>query len=97
MVHIVLLKLVHICGILMMCMREGRNIMIRYKIDVNAALKNAGYTTYRIRKDGLINQTALQKIRDGKMISWEQLNSICRLLNCQPGDLVEYVEDDQHV
>ena len=97
MVHIVLLKLVHICGILMMCMREGRNIMIRYKIDVIAALKNAGYTTYRIRKDGLINQTALQKIRDGKMISWEQLNSICRLLNCQPGDLVEYVEDDKHV
>ena len=68
--------------------------MIRYKIDVIAALKNAGYTTYRIRKDGLINQTALQKIRDGKMISWEQLNSICRLLNCQPGDLVEFVEDD---
>lgn len=71
--------------------------MIRYKIDVIAALKNAGYTTYRIRKDGLINQTALQKIRDGKMISWEQLNSICRLLNCQPGDLVEYVEDDKYV
>ena len=72
--------------------------MIRYKVDVIAALKNAGYTSYRIRKDGLINQTALQRIRDGKMISWEQLNSICRLLDCQPGDLVEYVEDDdQHV
>lgn len=72
--------------------------MIRYKVNVIAALKNAGYTSYRIRKDGLINQTALQRIRDGKMISWEQLNSICRLLDCQPGDLVEFVEDDdQHV
>lgn len=71
--------------------------MIRYKVDVIAALKNAGYTSYRIRKDGLINQTALQRIRDGKMISWEQLNSICRLLNCQPGDLVEFVEDDPNV
>lgn len=35
----------------------------------------------------------MQKIREGRMISWEQLNSICHLLNCQPGDLVKYVEE----
>lgn len=66
----------------------------RYKIDVLAALKSAGYTSYRIRKDGLINQTALQKLREGKMIAWEQLNTICNLLNCQPGDILEHVEDE---
>lgn len=67
---------------------------IRYKIDVLAALKEAGFTTYKIRQTGLINQTALQRIREGKMISWEQLASICSALNLQPGDLVEYVPDD---
>ena len=67
---------------------------IRYKIDVLAALKAAGFTTYKIRQTGLINQTALQRIREGKMISWEQLASICDALNLQPGDLVEYVPDD---
>ena len=67
---------------------------IRYKIDVLAALKAAGFTTYKIRQTGLINQTALQRIREGKMISWEQLASICGALNLQPGDLVEYVPDD---
>ena len=66
---------------------------IRYRIDIIAALKDAGYTSYRIRKEGIINQTALQKIREGKMIAWEQFNTICRLLNCQPGDLIEFVEE----
>ena len=68
---------------------------IRYKIDVLEALKSAGFTTYKIRKTGLINQTALQRIREGKMISWEQLAAICAALNLQPGDLVEYVADNQ--
>lgn len=68
---------------------------IRYKLDVIAALKDAGYTSYKIRKEQLINQTALQKIREGKMIAWEQLNAICNLLNCQPGDLIEHVPDEE--
>lgn len=66
----------------------------RYKVDVLAALKAAGFTTYKIRKEALINQTALQKIREGRMIAWEQLNIVCRLLKLQPGDLIEYVEDE---
>ena len=68
---------------------------IRYKLDVIAALKEAGYTSYKIRKEQLINQTALQKIREGKMIAWEQLNAICNLLHCQPGDLIEHVPDEE--
>ena len=65
----------------------------RYKMDVIAALRAAGFTSYRIRQEKLINQTALQKLREGRMIAWEQLENICRLLKCQPGDLIEYVED----
>lgn len=67
---------------------------IRYKIDVLAALKAAGYTSYRIRKEGLINQTALQRLRAGKLIAWEQLATVCRLLKCQPGDIVEFREEE---
>lgn len=63
----------------------------RYKVDVVALLKDAGYTSYRIRKEQIINQTALQKLREGKMIAWEQLNIVCTLLHCQPGDLIEHV------
>lgn len=66
---------------------------LRYKVDVIAALKAAGFTSYRIRQEKLINQTALQKLREGRMIAWEQLENICRLLKCQPGDLIEYVDE----
>lgn len=70
---------------------------LRYKVDVIAALKAAGFTSYRIRQEKLINQTALQKLREGRMIAWEQLENICRLLKCQPGDLIEYVDDHSEV
>lgn len=63
-----------------------------YKVDVVQALKDAGYTSYRIRQEGIINQTALQKLREGKMIAWEQLDRICGILQCQPGDIVERVD-----
>lgn len=67
---------------------------IRYKVDVLEKLKDAGYSSYRIRKEAVINQAALQKLREGRLIAWEQLATVCRLLGCQPGDLVEYVDDD---
>ncbi len=66
---------------------------IKYKIDVISYLKEAGYTTYKLRKDKLIGEATLTKIRSGDMVSWENINTICKLLNCQPGDIVEYVED----
>lgn len=68
---------------------------IKYKIDVLACLKEAGYSTYRIRKDKLLGEATLQKIREGEMVSWENLSQICSLLNCQPGDIMEYVEEEE--
>lgn len=67
---------------------------IQYKIDVLAALKAAGYSQTRIRKEKLLGVSVLTKFRSGGLPSWHELDVVCRLLNCQPGDLVEYVEDD---
>ena len=66
---------------------------IRYKINVLAALKEAGYNTGRIRKEKIFNETAVQTIRDGKIVNGANLNKICQLLNCQPGDILEYVKE----
>lgn len=66
----------------------------QYKVDVLEMLKDAGFSSYRIRKEGLINQTALQKLREGKMIAWEQLDNICTLLNCQISDLIQHVNEN---
>ena len=68
--------------------------MLKYKIDILEALKEKGYTSYKIRKDKLIGEAQLTKIRSGEIASKETLNTICRLLSCQPGDILEYVEID---
>ncbi len=68
---------------------------IKYKLDVIAALKDAGYSTYKLRKDKILSESTLQKFRDGELISYENLNRICSLLNCQPGDIIEYVDESE--
>ena len=67
---------------------------INYKIDVLAALKEAGYSTARIRKEKLIGEATVQQLRHGKLVSWATLETICRLLKCQPGDLLEYEDQE---
>lgn len=66
---------------------------LRYKIDVLNALKEKGYNTNKIRTEGLLSQSTLQKFRQRQGVSWENLETLCRLLECQPGDLLEYTED----
>ena len=68
---------------------------IRLKMDVLSALKDAGYTSYKLRQEKLLGESSIQKLRDAKLPSWNELNTICRLLNKQVGDLVEYVPDEE--
>ena len=67
---------------------------LKYKIDVLAALKEKGITTYQIRKDRLLSESTVQKLRAGVGVSWENIETLCRLLECQPGDLKEYVPEE---
>ncbi|MCD7753190.1 MAG: helix-turn-helix transcriptional regulator [Clostridiales bacterium] len=63
---------------------------MRYKIDILAALKEKGYSSTRIRKEKLMGQATLTQLRHGELVSWMNIETICRLLNCQPGDILEY-------
>lgn len=65
---------------------------IKYKVDVLAALKERGYSQNRIRNEKLIGQSYLTQLRHGELVSWKTIEIICRLLGCQPGDIVEYIE-----
>ena len=66
---------------------------MKFKIDVLTELKNKGYTTYIIRKDKLLSESTVQKLRNGLPVSWENIETVCKLLQCQPGDILEYIED----
>lgn len=74
-------------------MEGGDEMPVKYKIDVLAALKAAGFNTNRIRKEKLLSESTLQRLRGGELVSGENLGRLCKLLNCQPGDILEYVPD----
>lgn len=67
---------------------------IQYKTDILARLKEAGYSTYRLRNDKLLGEATIQKLRKKEPVSWENISTICTLLNCQVGDILENVNDD---
>ena len=67
---------------------------IRYKIDVLAALKEAGYTTYKLRQEKIMGERNIQYLREGRILAPAGLETLCRLLKCQPGDLIMYVPDE---
>ena len=66
---------------------------IKYKIDMLAALKEAGYNTTRLRREKLLSESTIQALRIGKMVSLENISRICSMLQSQPGDILEYKEE----
>ena len=73
--------------------KEAHFMALRYKLDVLEALKAKGYTTYTLRKENLLSQSTIQKLREKKGLAWENIDNLCKLLECQPGDLFEFVPD----
>ena len=58
-------------------------------------LKDRGYTTYRIRKENIMSHSAFQKIRTGTGdIDTRTISKLCKILDCQPGDIMEFVKED---
>ncbi|MBQ4313579.1 MAG: helix-turn-helix transcriptional regulator [Clostridia bacterium] len=60
-------------------------------------MKARGLTTYRIRKEKIISEGTLQKLRENKPVSTESIESLCDALDCQPGDFMEYIKDTEGV
>ena len=74
----------------------GGNVPIKYKINVLAELKAIGYSTYRLRKEKIFGERTMQKFRRGEIVNAENMAIICKLLNCQPGDIMEYVDEQNY-
>lgn len=66
---------------------------IKYKLDPLPALKAAGYNTTKLRREKIMGEKDIQHLRAGELVSWRNIDRLCRLLQCQPGDLLEYVPD----
>lgn len=68
---------------------------VRYRVDILEALKSKGYSSYKLRKEKLLAEGVIQSLREGKAVSLENIGRICELLHCQPGDILEFVEDKE--
>jgi len=43
-----------------------------------------------------VNNLSILKTNKARAIRFSTLNSLCKALNCTPGDLIEYVSDDEN-
>lgn len=60
-----------------------------------ARMKEENLTTYKIRKDKIISERTLQHIRKNEPINTSSVAALCEVLHCQPGDIMEYVDDEK--
>ena len=57
-------------------------------------LKEKGYTTYKIRKENIIGQGTMTAIKNGTGgLDAKTIAKLCKILECQPGDIMEYVDE----
>ena len=70
--------------------------MLIYTINVLQALKEKGYNSTRIRRENILSQSTLQKLREGKPLASSNIDTICGLLECQPGDFIKWVPDGEN-
>ncbi len=63
--------------------------MIVYK-NIIDKLANAGYNTTRLRREHLISESVLSKIRHNESINIYNLNIICELTGLPIEELIEY-------
>jgi len=71
---------------------RGDYMAIRYD-KLLALMEEKGITSYTIKKDNVIGQATFKKIKEGGAIDTRTISKLCALLNCQPGDIIEYAPD----
>lgn len=60
-----------------------------------ALAREKGVTVYRLQKDGALSPSTAQRLRQNTPVSTSTIDALCKALDCQPGDLMEYVPDKE--
>lgn len=59
-------------------------------------LEENNMTSYTItKKYKIVGQATWKKIHEGGHVDTRTIEAFCKLLHCQPGDLIEYVPDEE--
>jgi putative transcriptional regulator len=68
--------------------------MLRFKKDVMAELRGKGYTANKMRNERIFGGATMNKMRHRQIVSMNELNRLCGLLEQQPGELIEYISKE---
>lgn len=63
--------------------------------DIMQLLARSGWSSYRIRRERVLSEGTMTRIRNGQPITTETIDTICRLCQCQPGDLIRWAPDQE--
>lgn len=63
-------------------------------LDVMMAKRKMSVTELANKVDITMANLSILKNNKAKAVRFTTLDAICRVLECQPGDILEYVEDD---
>lgn len=79
--------------------KSGENMAISM-LKVKGIMEIKGLKKFDLRKMGF-NPNVIDKVLSGtltpnKRVDTETINRLCEVLNCQPGDIMEYVEEEIH-
>ena len=62
--------------------------------DIMKRLSENGWSSYRLVNEQIFGNSTITRIRNGQPINPTTIDTICRLCNCQPGDLMHYEDPE---
>lgn len=68
--------------------------MISYK-PLWAQMDKCGATTYTLQVKGNISSSTIRRMKAGESVSTNTLDALCKLLNCEVKNIVEYIPDEK--
>lgn len=83
---------------LMFRMKKGAKAMpIVVNLDVMMAKRKIGVTELAREIDLTMANLSILKNNKAKAVRFTTLDALCKALRCQPGDILEYVEDEDEI
>lgn len=64
-------------------------------LDVMMAMRKKSLTELAGEVDITLANLSILKNNKAKAVRFSTLEAICKALNCQPGDIIQYVDDDE--
>lgn len=59
-------------------------------------LKKKGVTTYKLINEYNVSRSLIDRLKHNKPITTVTINDLCRYLDCNVEDIVEYIKDEQY-